>query len=47
MGWCIGEASSGRAVKEKAKKNILRILGGWRTGSRIVCAKHQGMGIHL
>jgi len=24
MGWCIGEESSGRAVKENAKENILR-----------------------
>jgi hypothetical protein len=24
MGWCISEESSGRAVKEKAKKNMLR-----------------------
>jgi hypothetical protein len=45
MGWWIGEESSGRAVKEKTKKNILRIVGRWRTESRIVCAKHQGRGI--
>jgi hypothetical protein len=37
MGWCIVEESSGRAVKEKAKKNLLR-----NTESRIVYANIKG-----
>lgn len=42
MGWCRGEESSGRAVKERARKNILRNSGGWRTESRIVYANIKG-----